>query len=89
MYQSTHRASHRSGSGRQRKKISQRPTRTTPGRTDKAITIYEEMYRADRENAAVAHELAKIYYGKMICSSQKNMPAMQQKGSANPWMSAF
>ena len=46
MYQSTHGASHRSGSGRQRpKKFLNAQREQLIGRTDKAITIYEEMYQ--------------------------------------------
>ncbi len=60
------------------------------GRTDKAITIYEEMYRADRENAAVAYELAKIYYGKNdLLLAEKYARHAAEKAPANPWMSAF
>lgn len=60
------------------------------GRTDKAVAIYEEMYRADRENAAVAYELAKIYYGKKdLLLAEKYARHAVEKAPTNPWISAY
>ncbi len=60
------------------------------GRSDKAITIYEELYREDRENAAVAFELAKAYYQKKdLLLTEKYAKLATEKAPTNRWMAAF
>lgn len=60
------------------------------GRADKAIAIYEEMHRSDRENAAVAFELAKAYYQKKdLLLTEKYAKLAMEKAPTNQWMAAF
>ena len=60
------------------------------GRPDKAISIYEELYRENRENAAVAFELAKAYYQKKdLLLTEKYAKLATEKAPTNRWMAAF
>ncbi|MBK8702077.1 MAG: hypothetical protein IPN29_21900 [Saprospiraceae bacterium] len=60
------------------------------GRIDKALTLFEELYREDRENATLAFELAKAYYQKKdLILTEKYAKIATEKDPGNKWMAEF